>query len=113
MVMAAPACGRAFAPPVASVQRAAETVLPAWIVFPRFEAGATGAMASLSRGQTLMRLIENAFNYNVHGAPGFHVLADLVQSSLCADYRYSDLRQAMVNFDAMADTVPQAVGGVA
>lgn len=97
-----------FAPPRASVLRAEETVLPAWIVFPRFESGAPSVMTPLSRGQTLMRLIENAFNYNVHGAAGFQTLADLVQASRCAQYHYSDLAQAMRDFERLAETASGA-----
>ena len=88
--------------------RAHETVLPAWIVFPRFEAGASAVMTRLSRGQALMRLIENAFNYNVHAAAGFQTLADLVQASHCAQYRYSDLEQAVRDFEQLAQTAPGA-----
>lgn len=97
-----------FAPPRPSVLRAHETVLPAWIVFPRFEAGASAVMTRLSRGQALMRLIENAFNYNVHAAAGFQTLADLVQASHCAQYRYSDLEQAVRDFEQLAQTAPGA-----
>lgn len=93
-----------FAPPRASVLRGDEAVLPAWVVFPRFVAGSPAQMTPLSRGQTLMRLIENAFNYNVHGAAGFQALADLVQASHCAQYHYSDLAQAMRDFERLAET---------
>ncbi len=95
-----------FAPPAPSVHQADESVLPAWIVFPRFEPGAPAVMTPLSRGQTLMRLIENAFNYNVHAAAGFHLLADLVQASRCAQYHYSDLAQAVLDFEQLARSAP-------
>ena len=99
-----------FAPPALSVQRAGETVLPAWVVFPRFEAGAAAVMSPLSRGQALMRLIENAFNYNVHGVAGFHLLADLVQASQCARYHYGDLAQAMLDFEQLAQSAAGVPG---
>ena len=94
-----------FAAPRLSVLRADETALPAWVVFPRYEAGAPAVMTGLSRGQALMRLIENAFNYNVHAAGGFQALANLVQASLCAEYRYSDLGQAVRDFEQAAQSV--------
>ena len=98
-----------FAPPVDSVQRAGQRVAPGWIVFPRFEAGVPSVMSTMTRGQTLMRLIENAFNYNVHLEAGFNALANLVQSSTCGQFHYSDLDQAVEYFDQLSRTAPEVV----
>ena len=98
-----------FAPPLDAVQRGSERALPGWIVFPRFEAGAPADLAPLPRGQTLMRLIDNAFNYNVHRHVGFEALANLVQASACYSFHYSDLLQAVALFDRMADGAAPAL----
>ena len=95
-----------FAPPLDAVQRAGDLAAPGWIVFPRYRAGAPANLAHLPRGQTLMRLVENAFNYNVHRHTGFEALANLAQASACHTFDYSDLNQAVALFDRMADGVP-------
>ena len=92
-----------FAPPLDAVRRADENALPGWIVFPRYRPDAQADMAPLPRGQALMRLIENAFNYNVHRHAGFETLANLVQASACHTFDYSNLNQAVTLFDRMAD----------
>ena len=92
-----------FAPPLDAVQRADERAAPGWIVFPRYLADAPADLARLPRGQTLMRLIENAFNYNVHRHTGFEALANLVQASTCHTFDYSDLNEAVTLFERMAD----------
>ena len=92
-----------FAPPLDAVQRADERAAPGWIVFPRYRADAPADLAPLPRGQTLMRLIENAFNYNVHRHTGFEALANLVQASACHTFDYSDLNEAVTLFERMAD----------
>lgn len=95
-----------FAAPSDAVRRSAETALPGWVVFPRYVAGADARFSVLSRGRTLLRLIENAFNYNVQGAPGFEALANLVEASRCAEFSYGSLDQAMAMFDRMAQGQP-------
>jgi hypothetical protein len=95
-----------FAAPADSVERGDETVKPGWVVFPRYEAGASARLAPLARGEALMALIENAFNYNVHRASGFQTLADLVQASRCHRFSYSKLDEAVELFEAMASEAP-------
>ena len=91
-----------FAPPADAVLRAAERAAPGWVIFPRYVAGASAEFSALSRGRTLMRLIENAFNYNLHREAGFEVLADLVERSICREFSYSSLDEAVQMFDRLA-----------
>ncbi len=84
-----------FAPPADAVRRESVHAAPGCILLPRYSAGAATTLTSLSRGWTMMRLIENAFNYNVQGEAGFEVLGDLVSRSRCAEIRYSDLADAV------------------
>ena len=96
-----------FAAPPASVQRAAETAAPGWIVFPRYQAGAATTLAPLARGRCVMQLIENAFNYNVHQAAGFDALTGLVRHSDCFSFTYQHLDEAVATFEQLA--VPAAL----
>jgi HprK-related kinase A len=83
-----------FAPPEDAVRRGAESALPGWIVLPRFVAGAPTTLSRLGKGRAMMRLIECAFNYNIHGLQGFRLLADVVERSDCFELAYGDLEDA-------------------
>ncbi len=91
-----------FKPPLEAVQRADEPAQPGWVIFPRYVADAPAVLAPLSPGQCLMRLIENAFNYNVHQRAGFAALADLVAGSSCHEFSYSSLDEAVALFERLA-----------
>jgi HprK-related kinase A len=93
-------------PPADSVRRMEETATPGWVVLPRYVAGAPPRLEPLSKAMALMRLIENAFNYHVHGAQGFEVLADLIERCDCYEFSYSRLEDAVPLFDRLAATAP-------
>ena len=90
-------------PPADSVSRAGEPALPAWIVFPKYVAGAAGTLAPLGKAPTLMRLIEQAFNYDILGARGFEAAAGLVDRCGCLEFSYGDLDEAVAIFASLAD----------
>lgn len=77
---------------------------PRWVVYPRYEAGATTALTHRSRADALIDLARNAFNFAVHGEAGFDRLAEMMRVSACHDFRYSDLHEAVAAFDAMVKT---------
>jgi HprK-related kinase A len=87
-----------FRPPPSAVERAAERARPAWIVLPRWIAGSPSTLTPLPRARAMMKLVENAFNYNVHGARGFEVLAALVDRCEAYEFVYSDLEDAATLF---------------
>jgi HprK-related kinase A len=91
-----------FQPPADAVRRSAERALPGWVVLPSFEPGAEPRLEPLGKGRAMMRLIECAFNYNVHGARGFELLADVVERSDCYTFNYSRLDDAAEVFAALA-----------
>ncbi|TBO30219.1 HprK-related kinase A [Aquabacterium lacunae] len=74
---------------------------PAWVVFPRYMAGADLQAAPLSRPHTLLQLQRNSFNRHLHGHAGFHALADLVDRSSSHELTYSRLNDALAWFDAL------------
>jgi HprK-related kinase A len=83
-----------FRPPASAVERAHERAQPAWIVLPRWVAGSASRLTRLPRAAAMMKLVENAFNYNVHGAQGFEALAALVERCDAFEFEYSDLEDA-------------------
>jgi HprK-related kinase A len=89
--------------PDESVARLAEPAVPAWVVFPRYRAGAATSFAARRKAETLIELAHNSFNYQVHGAAGFDALARIVDRSDCYDFVYGgDLDAAVAAFDALA-----------
>ena len=89
------------------VLRMDETALPAWVVFPRWQAGAAPQLAPRPKADAMMELGRNAFNYQMLGRAGFERLADLVSACDCYDFSYSRLDDAIVVFDRLADPTAQ------
>jgi HprK-related kinase A len=89
-------------PPGESIARAAEPALPAFIVFPRYEAGAATRLTPLPKARAFMQVAENAFNYQVLGADGFVALGRLVDASSQYEFRYSRLEEAVALFERLA-----------
>jgi len=94
-------------PPVDSVNDVT-TVLPGWIVIPRFAAGAGVTVDPMSRARALMHLADNSFNYNFHGSQGFDSLAAIADRAPCCTLHYSDLEAGVRAVDAWSAR-PQTV----
>lgn len=88
--------------PDEAVQRVLEPARAAWIVLPRYVAGAAAQLRPLERAQTFMALAEQSFNYDVHGENGFRALGRLVDSCETFQFEYSDLHQAAEVFAELA-----------
>jgi HprK-related kinase A len=88
--------------PADAVARGSECAQPAWVVFPRYQAGAPSTLEPLPHAPTHMELAKNAFNYSLLGARGFDMLADLVGQVRSYRYTYSALDDAMAVFDQLA-----------
>ena len=93
-------------PPPEGVVRSGQLAKPGWVVLPRYVAGAPAQMQPLSKARAFMTLVDNAFNYNVHGRAGFAAFADVVDRSGCHEFSYSSLPEAVAAFDALARTQP-------
>ena len=89
-----------------SIQRADALARPAWVIFPKFEAGADVQLEAVYGADTFMRLAENAFNYPVLGVAGFDALAGLVDGCAAYSFSYSRLDDALATFDTLAAGAP-------
>jgi HprK-related kinase A len=94
-------------PPKESVRRQHDPAQPAWVIFPKWAAGAATSLTPRSAAQTFMFLAQNAFNYSHLGADGFRVGTRLIDQVACYDFAYSQLDEAIRVFDRLADTPPQ------
>ena len=84
-----------------AVARMAETALPAWIVFPRYEAGANLQIEPLSKAAAFVRASTDSFNFKTLGEIGFTALAALIDR--CDSYTLvqGDLETAIAAIDRL------------
>ena len=87
--------------PADSVERAAETAQAAWVIFPRYQAGAAAHLETLPRSRAFMRMADNAFNYSLLGVRGFQAMTGLIDAVQCHEFCYSVLDQAVATFDQL------------
>jgi hypothetical protein len=91
-----------FAPAEAAVRASTRRAVPGWVVFPRYAAGAPARLQPLERARTFVRLVENAFNYDIYGAAGFDLLGSVVDRSACYTFEYGHLDEAVQVFERLA-----------
>ena len=91
-----------FAPPPDAVRRAGESARPGWIVFPSYVPEKPATLTPLDRSQAFMRVVENAFNYDVYGVEGFELLGSVIDRSACFTFEYGHLDEAVQVFDRLA-----------
>lgn len=89
-------------PTADSVRRINEKARPAWVIFPRYQPEADATLVALPRARALMRVAENAFNFHALGTRGFETLAGVIDASLCFEFTYSRLDDAVATFASLA-----------
>jgi hypothetical protein len=82
-----------------SVKRAEESVLPGWVVFPKFVRAGSHVLEPVAKAAAMMELVDNSVNYGVLGSVGYRALARLVGETVCLALDYEDLSRAV---DALA-----------
>lgn len=87
--------------PTDSIVRATEIAQAAWVIFPKYQAGAATRLEALPQARAFMRVADNAFNYSLLGVKGFEAMAGLIDASLCYDFTYSILDEAIETFAAL------------
>lgn len=93
--------------PSDSIARATETAQAAWVIFPKYQAGSAARLEVLPRGRAFMRVADNAFNYSLLGVQGFETMAGLIDASLCYDFTYSILDEAIETFAELKTCSPE------
>lgn len=81
--------------PPASQQQAEQRARPAWVVFPRFEAGATLSIEPISRVEAFALISEQSFNGERMGAPGFEALCRLLDQVSCHELVYGSTDEGL------------------
>jgi HprK-related kinase A len=88
-------------PPPDSVERSQELPRPAWLIFPKYEAGEAVQLHDESKGRAFMRIAGSAFNYGLLGLEGFLTVTRLVENCRCYDLTYGDLAGAVEAFETL------------
>lgn len=90
-------------PPLHSVLRSSEPVLPSWIILPKYLPNAVPELVRHSRGLTFMLIAEQSFNYDIHGRQGFDAIGNLVDQADCYQFTYSQLDDAQRIFNMLLE----------
>ena len=89
--------------PTSSVVRSQEKALPAWVVFPKYEAGAHTQLDTHPKASAFMKIADNSFNYSMLGLRGFETVAQLIDRCDCYEFKYSNLDEAIALFNTLAE----------
>lgn len=90
-------------PSASSVAQSHLTAMPAWVIFPKYQAGSPTHLALQPKSRAFMQMVENSFNYSLLGAQGFQMMTNLIDRCDCYDFTYSNLDEAIAVF---ADLTP-------
>ncbi|MCI0654068.1 MAG: HprK-related kinase A [Methylococcaceae bacterium] len=85
--------------PIASSERVHEKAAPAWLVFPRYEAGSECILSEREKCSAFMQAAKQGFNYSLLGITGFRTLKRLVETCACFDFKYNLLENAIEGFE--------------
>ncbi len=81
--------------PEASLARAAEPARVRWVLFPRFEAGASARIEETGRAEAFVRISEQSFNHERMGEAGFDGLCGLLSGARCFELVYGSTADAL------------------
>ncbi|MDB5753742.1 MAG: HprK-related kinase [Massilia sp.] len=92
--------------PADSIARAHLPARAAWIIFPKYQAGAAPTLAPVAPARAFMDLAGNSFNYSLLGGEGFEAMAGLIDSTRAYQFTYSMLDDAVEVFSRLAPAAP-------
>ncbi|MDO4583732.1 MAG: HprK-related kinase A [Planctomycetia bacterium] len=84
-----------------AVRRMHERVSPRWIVFPKYEKGALPQWSRWDKAEAMIQLGQNGVDYSTLGAKGFETLADVIHHCDCWKFVYSNLADAVSEFEKL------------
>ena len=85
-----------------SLAKADECAEIAWIVYPKYLAGAATEVQPVLQAESLVALAENSFNHALHGEVGFQTLFAVVEKSSSMRLQYSRLDEILRWFRDLA-----------
>lgn len=91
-----------MAPSAQSVRDVGQAARPCWMILPRYRAGAPTSLVAMPTGAAFLQIADNAMNYHVLGAKGFDAVGRLVDHCKHFSFEYSQLDEAIAQFDKLA-----------
>ncbi len=88
-------------PSIMSVDQMDQPAQAAWIIFLKYKASSPVVLEPFDKAQSLLRLANNAFNYEVLGKQGFQLVSALVRSCQCLWLSYGNLEEVIERLDAL------------
>jgi HprK-related kinase A len=88
--------------PTTSIERQNETGTPKWIIFPQFQAQSAIILKPLNEPFALLKLANNAFNYEIQGETGFDLVNNLVKQCDCYNLTYGNLNEVISRLNQLA-----------
>jgi len=82
-----------------SVMRSNECAQPRWAIFPKYAIGMKTQIVPIGKPDLCMRLIDNAFNYNIHGVQGFISMTSMVSNMTAFTATYESLDEVITLID--------------
>jgi hypothetical protein len=71
------------------------------VIFPKWQKDAPARLQVVPRSRAFMRVAENAFNFSTLGNRGFEPLAGLIDASVCYDFSYGAVDEAVEMFSSL------------
>lgn len=90
-------------PGAENIARAGDLAPVRWAMFPRYTPGSETLLTGVSRADTFMTLVNNAFNYSLLAGRGFDTLANVVEGLDGYQLEYSDMEHAIATLNQLAD----------
>jgi len=95
-----------------AVEKAQETAMPAWLVFPKFESGAGMRLAPIDKTAAFVEAWDSCFNYKLLGEDGFNALTSVVERCGCFRLNFGDMSAALDALEDLASLPPRANAGM-
>lgn len=102
---------RHVAPPRGAVNSQHVRARAAWVIVPKWNAGAPLSLEPTGRARMLAHLADSSFNYNLVGPAGFDRLAEIVDASDCFTLTYSELDDALDCFEQLSGSATSRGAG--
>lgn len=90
-------------PTLESVARSNECAHPRWVIFPQYTQGVNTTITPIGKPELCMRLIDNAFNYNIHGKQGFLAMTRMASGMTAFTAAYQNLDEVVNQINQISD----------
>lgn len=89
-------------PTCESVARSNESAYPRWAIFPQYAQGTNTRLVPIGKPDLCMRLIDNAFNYNIHGEQGFLSMTKMLSNMTAFTATYENLEEVVTQINLIS-----------